>query len=49
MLPNTHSSTNILGMDFGWGPDSHAALHNTPSLENTDLPSAYSPRNEDLL
>jgi hypothetical protein len=41
VLFNTQSSTENLGMDFGWGLDSYAAQYSIPDLTNTNMSMAY--------
>jgi hypothetical protein len=48
MLSNTQSSTENLGMDFGWGLDSHAARYGFPDLTDTNMPMVYGVGDENL-
>jgi hypothetical protein len=48
VLSNTQPSTENLGMDFGWGLDSYAALYGIPDLINTNLSMAYDVEGENL-
>jgi hypothetical protein len=48
VLFNTQSSTKNLGMEFGWGLDSHAAQYSPPDLTNTNMSMVYDVGDENL-
>jgi hypothetical protein len=48
VLSITRSSTEDLGMDFGWGLDSYVTQYGIPDLTNTNMSMAYDAGNENL-